>query len=318
MLRSVQKMPGGYNCTLYKITDEKGDIFIAKKYRDPQDRESSRLLVEYQALSFLWKHGVRSIPEPIAMSPAHSLGVYRFIVGTKLPKGTYTRQDISLALDFWRQLHLLKTVPGAAVLPLAKDACFSVAQYYESIDTRLTILAGLPRRGEGLSLHTFLEHEFVPVYKQIQEIIAARGTDIRKLLPKKHRTLSPSDFGFHNALRVARGQLVFVDFEYFGWDDPAKLVADFFLHPKMNFPYPLRKEFFDHVVAVTREDISFRERLARVYMLQSLRWVLIMLNVFRRGSEDGHLPRKQLTKAKKFLALTRTHLVTRPFPFSFL
>ena len=40
------------------------------------------------------------------------------------------------------------------------------------------------------------------------------------------RALSPSDFGLHNALRGQDGQLRFVDFEYFGWDDPVKLVSD--------------------------------------------------------------------------------------------
>ena len=47
------------------------------------------------------------------------------------------------------------------------------------------------------------------------------------------RSLSPSDFGFHNALLEADGRLTFVDFEYFGWDDPVKIVADVMLHPGM-------------------------------------------------------------------------------------
>ena len=40
------------------------------------------------------------------------------------------------------------------------------------------------------------------------------------------RTLSPSDFGFHNALKRSDGRIVFLDFEYFGWDDPAKMTAE--------------------------------------------------------------------------------------------
>ena len=49
--------------------------------------------------------------------------------------------------------------------------------------------------------------------------------------PQRLRVLSPSDFGFHNALRRPDGTIVFVDFEYFGWDDPAKMMADAMLHP---------------------------------------------------------------------------------------
>ena len=39
--------------------------------------------------------------------------------------------------------------------------------------------------------------------------------------------ISPSDFGFHNALRTNTGP-VFFDFEFSGWDDPAKTIIDFF------------------------------------------------------------------------------------------
>ena len=47
------------------------------------------------------------------------------------------------------------------------------------------------------------------------------------------QVLSPSDFGFHNAILKESGDLVFLDFEYFGRDDPVKLMADFIWHPGM-------------------------------------------------------------------------------------
>lgn len=317
-LRSVKKIPGGFNCTLYKMVDHRGDEYIAKKYRDPNGDASSRLLVEYQSLSFLWKHGIRMIPEPIVMSPEHSLGVYRFVDGVKLPKGKYTKRDALQVIEFWRQVHALRDIPHADRLPAAKDACFCVAEYYESIKRRLGRLTELPHVSQYRRLHTFLEYEFVPVYTQIKRIIASKRINIREMLPKEYRTLSPSDFGFHNALRIAGGSLIFIDFEYFGWDDPAKLVADFFLHPKMNFSYQLRKGFFHSVGEVMKEDKTFPERLAAVYMLQSLRWVLIMLNVFLRQRGDGHQAMKQYKKAKEFLNMTRISLETRPFPLSLL
>ncbi len=41
--------------------------------------------------------------------------------------------------------------------------------------------------------------------------------------------VSPSDFGFHNALLDDGGAISFLDFEYSGRDDPAKLDLRFFL-----------------------------------------------------------------------------------------
>ena len=52
----------------------------------------------------------------------------------------------------------------------------------------------------------------------------------------RHRALSPSDFGLHNAMRDEDGRLRFIDFEYFGWDDPVKLVSDTALHPGSELP----------------------------------------------------------------------------------
>src|SRR5690606_1492036 len=74
--------------------------------------------------------------------------------------------------------------------------------------------------------------EFAPVCAALTARAAAMlepDEDEKELAPR-FRLLSPSDFGFHNMLRRDDGSLAFIDFEYFGWDDPAKLAADFLLH----------------------------------------------------------------------------------------
>ena len=62
-------------------------------------------------------------------------------------------------------------------------------------------------------------------------------------MPHEWRSLVPSDFGFHNSLRRPDGSLAFVDFEYFGWDDPVKLTADILLHPGRPLAAPQRRRF---------------------------------------------------------------------------
>ena len=57
--------------------------------------------------------------------------------------------------------------------------------------------------------------------------------------------LSPSDFGFHNALVDDDGQVTFLDFEYAGRDDPAKLVSDFFCQPEIPVPLDYHATFID-------------------------------------------------------------------------
>jgi len=130
-------------------------------------------------------------------------------------------------------------------------------------------------------------------------------------LAPQHRTLSPSDFGFHNALRDRSGHIVFLDFEYFGWDDPVKLTADFILHPGMMLDGAARRRFAAGMAELHASDPDSRQRLRRHLPLIALRWCLILLNEFlpghwaRRmiagGSDRMAAKASQLAKAKSML-----------------
>ena len=45
------------------------------------------------------------------------------------------------------------------------------------------------------------------------------------------KIISPSDIGFHNIL-YKDNKLFFIDFEYAGWDDCFKMIADLVLQPE--------------------------------------------------------------------------------------
>ena len=124
------------------------------------------------------------------------------------------------------------------------------------------------------------------------------------------RTLSPSDFGFHNALRRPDGTLCFLDFEYFGWDDPVKLVSDFLLHPGMTLSATRAAAL--SCTAPRRCMVAmptFRRVSPHALPLYGLRWVLIMLNEFLpelwarrafsgKGGDWEGAKRAQLRKAR--------------------
>ena len=73
---------------------------------------------------------------------------------------------------------------------------------------------------------------------------------------------------------------MFLDFEYFGWDDPVKLTADFLLHPAMKLERPHRAAFLRGMVATFGNTPWFLERLRALYPLYALRWATIVLNPF--------------------------------------
>ena len=74
--------------------------------------------------------------------------------------------------------------------------------------------------------------------------------------------------------------MAFVDFEYFGWDDPVKLSADILLHPGRTLAAPQRLRFRRAACELYGKDPCFAERLDAYLPLFGLRWVLILLNEF--------------------------------------
>jgi hypothetical protein len=76
------------------------------------------------------------------------------------------------------------------------------------------------------------------------------------------------------------GVLSFLDFEYSGRDDPAKLVCDFFCQPEKAVSLAYFPEFTDRVAAGIQipDSVKFRCRiLLRAYQIK---WACIILNDF--------------------------------------
>ena len=286
---------GGGNSRIYRLPGPcAGKVYF----------QQHRLDVEFAALQFCWQHGVRCVPQPIAADPPARLAVYEFIEGAK---PVATAADIDAAVTFLATLRTLAAQPDAATLPPAAEACFTVAAIVENLEHRLARLAGVA------ALRQFLDERFRPL---LARLVAGLPE-----LPAAERTLSPSDFGFHNALRRPDGRLVFLDFEYFGWDDPAKMISDFLLHPAMELSAELKQRFYGALA--TNKGLA--KRVETVYPLFGLKWCLILLNEFlpedlqRRGfAAGGALDRgaaqaRQLDKARRLLA--RIERESEQFPY---
>ena len=74
-------------------------------------------------------------------------------------------------------------------------------------------------------------------------------------------------------------ELFFLDFEYSGWDDPAKLLADFFHHVGQNVSWEHKWSLLEQFAAHRKQDPNFLRRWETVIDLIGLEWVLIVLNV---------------------------------------
>ena len=94
------------------------------------------------------------------------------------------------------------------------------------------------------------------------------------------QAFSPSDFGFHNAIIKDSGEIVFIDFEYFGRDDPVKLIADFIWHPGMKLNKSQKVDWLKGAISIFDDDPDILSRYKSAWPMYGLRWALIALNEF--------------------------------------
>ena len=282
---STERMSGGRNNQVYRVNLESGDCYVAKFYAGINGAVHDRLESEFTGLKFMWSNGIRCVPEPIAVDRVGRCAIYQYIDGERVRPSEITPGDIDQAVGFLAGLRELRRAGGANNLPLAADASLSFRDACVGIEARLARLqAQQCSTPEYLALQGFLHTEFAPHLKATVQRVCATLKDMglpfdRKVGPEA-RTLSPSDFGFHNSIRRFDGQIIFFDFEYFGWDDPAKMISDFLLHPGNNVPSDMKLHFLTAMVAGFPEDFQLGHRVDALYPLVGLKWCLILLNEF--------------------------------------
>jgi hypothetical protein len=270
-VESVEPITRGRNNRLYKVTSN-GRVFALKSYPAPDDDPRDRIGAEFCGLSFLKEMGERAVPAPVAIDRSLNVALYEWIDGHAID--SVSAGDLDRILALASRLFDYRRAPAAAKLPLASEACLSAAELVRQVTHReerlAAVAAGDPRLAGILQrLRAFRARA-----------TARLGAGIQTELAVEYRTLSPSDFGFHNALRRADGDIVFVDFEYFGWDDPVKLTADIMLHPGMRLDAGQRRHIQRGALAIFAEDPDFAARLGRLLPIYLVRWCLIILNEF--------------------------------------
>lgn len=286
----LTQIHGGGNNRVYRVHQAGGPDLALKLYAPPgtsRDDAAARLKREFNGLHFLGTNGFDTVPKAIDVNWQDLAALYQWIEGTKpalLAPEQRTPDDIAAAIRFIGDLHRLSGNTAATKLfdDAAREACLSGAELLRQVAGRLDTLSQLTAEAD---LQLFLRGTFRPAFdlasQRLQDWTAANGQVPAAELGAAQRILSPSDFGFHNALRRPDAGLTFIDFEYFGWDDPVKLLADFVWHPAMRLSPTERKAFLTaNVALLSARDPQILERFNAQFPLYGLRWAAILLNEF--------------------------------------
>jgi hypothetical protein len=275
-IESIEKLQGRGNSAIYKLYLSSGHKAALKMY--PEISYHNRLKSEFESTKIFQELGIKNVQKPISFN--HSLGVasYEWIEGEKVTK--YGLEELNAALSFLSVLNDKSKVESFKNFPFAADSCPRGQDIEMQIKRRLLQLEE-PSKTHN-ELNKFLKNDFKSLFNEItswSQTTWPSNEDYKTPLKKNELILSPSDFGFHNAIRSQNDGLVFHDFEYFGWDDPVKLISDFSHHAAMSLSNQLEQLWFSGVSTIYGKHLL--NRLSAAWPLYGLNWCLIILNEFK-------------------------------------
>lgn len=280
---SVERIEGRGNSKIFRVSSGAGDIAL-KVYPDLLTDDRPRRQNEWAALSFLSQNGLQ-VPMPLRTDQALNWSLIEWIDGS--PANEQNPAHLYIAVDFIRGLtQSSRALAPGSKFDLATEACLNPSLVEVQVQARLDAL----KLVDDLEMRQFVDRDLVPIFaqasKRAREML---GKNYNSVLDIKYWSLSPSDFGLHNAIVTPSRDITFLDFEYFGWDDPVKLTADVCLHPGMTLDESEQRLWISEMKKVFGDDSNFVERLTALYPLYAIRWALIMLNEFRSDKIKNRL-----------------------------
>lgn len=296
----VDRLHGGKNNILWSLLFDTGIRRVLKDYIRSNTDSADRQAREWAYLLELEARNIGRVPAPIFRCDDLGFSVFTHLNGVKIASSDITDDFIKLAANHIAEVALINVSSN----PFAKGAYFSIDGHINDIEKRLSKLEGLDFECSRIvDLRNFIDNNLRPIWME-------RLRMINSVKPKHYfrhvkKYLSPSDFGFHNIL-ACDGQLGFLDFEYAGQDDLAKLVADFSLTPQAPISSKQAIIFRDLIVSKIDLDEHFIGRVELLKFVGEIRWICIILNDFlpffsnRRQQACGDDQEKRLQEQLKF------------------
>lgn len=313
----VAEIPGGRNNRVYRVETVQGPVLLKRYFREPSDPRD-RLTHEYRFLQACHESGIDGVPQALAWDPARGTALYEFVEGAR--PAFLGEVELREAGEFIAELNAKREAPGFCALPVAAEACFSLSEHIRSVDLRMDRLETMEEESElDRAAKTWVQAELAPAWRHIRAGLQ-RASEVDHVLPTGKRIISPSDFGIHNSLRKREGRLVFLDFEYSGWDDPSKLVCDFANQPDRPLSVEESGVFVRRLLSWMGEEEFWRSRFRALAPLHQIKWTCIVLNDFlpfgrnRRDFQDhaaqeSARKKQQFEKAQEILARVTEEVV---------
>ncbi|MEM7164860.1 MAG: aminoglycoside phosphotransferase family protein [Planctomycetota bacterium] len=316
---TCKQVPGGRNNRVYRVEATDGAPAALKLYFQHPEDHRDRWHSEATFLDYATGRGIAAVPRVIARERTVAATLLEWIDGDAMTTAMLRPSHVEAAVALLADLNPASGPnqhqnqhQDDVVLPSAAEACFSRATHCAMVTNRVAALVETARSDAiAPDLSDFIGRELAPATQTLVDRIAALPGAHTEPLPAAGRCVSPSDLGFHNALIDRAGRVRFVDFEYAGWDDPAKLICDFWLQPQCPIDPTWRAPFATQVAewlgdAGHGAPDALLQRVAQLAPLYALKWCCIVLNPLLAVARErrrfaGNDEAEQLATARRLL-----------------
>lgn len=307
----ITQLAGGANNRVFKFEYVNERPLVFKQYFQHPNDLRQRLESEFAFLEYAWQLGLRNIPEPIKASSSLNGAIYSYLPGKLVQETEITTNLIEQKIDFLLALNQNKS--RAHHLPKASEACFSIQNFLDITESRIKRLKGRQQEETSLEkdLKTYLKTSLLPKWDLLKTKTckAALHSPLDVEISTEERIVTPSDYGFHNAL-IENERLSFFDFEYAGWDDPCKTVSDLFCQPRIPIPEKYFLPVATKLSSLSKDPDVFLTRLNIVLPIIQMKWCCILLNIFTHVGKSRRMfsQSEELDQMEKQLNLSKEQL----------
>ena len=319
-LETLQRLRGGINNQVFRCGSH-DRYWVIKGYPTHQLGQRDRMQAEVDFLRYANLAAPGRVPRLIHVDADRRCVVLEHIAGTAYPEGVSPpAEDVRAAVEFFRELNADLGLARYMIHLDAAEGFLSLRQHMANVRDRLASMGTehLPEefRPEVAALLEDLQRQADRVGTDLEAKISS-GLLEDELDPEQ-RCVSPSDFGFHNAIRTDQG-VTFIDFEFAGWDDPAKAICDFMLQPRV--PIERTHPILLSIHGSFKGDI-LQARAEILAPVLEVKWICIFLSILRKerltqilnqqsGITRFELIQDRLMKAR--LWLTKTNRIKVSF-----
>lgn len=289
-------MKGGINNGVIRIKDENNKKYALKIYRNMKGK--NRRDTMHCEITFL-----------------------KYLEKLKIANTTKV-----LIRDENNRIALLKWIDGEKPMNLSNDNILQISDFLKNINNEERIEKKIQYAAEPLiTLHSFTNNiqdklkqlEIIMPETELEKIISSwiKSTLMPNILLQLNhlenvsyntcwnttdmgKYLTPSDVGIHNTILNGK-DMFFIDFEYAGYDDISKTLADWTLQPEYLFTKKQTELLLDTLTAWTKCK-AWIDRYYHIRKIISLKWVIIML----RGYRERTMTTKQWDKIKDYYLAT--------------